>query len=268
MTRILTKLRIDEVSSVDKGAGEGVKIVLLKRDNSDDDPPYLFDDIMKRRNRKSPFAHISLHKADVDDDVTSDHAGDTDKKLSVQLDEIVAEMIAAAPSLHPNRARRWLLHTPSGRELLVQHTTKKKETQMPQVDILKLIGVIEDGLMAQARLHKRHDESEAKAFSKLYENDIEYRKRWAALTDAKMTLSMAKKTTATMTPTFTEVGDTNVADDSAEAVRLLQEMAEQSGKSFEVVFSAPENKKLAARTYRAEQRPNVSSTSGSELQRR
>ena len=31
MPRILTRLRIDEVSAVDKGAGEGVKIVLMKR---------------------------------------------------------------------------------------------------------------------------------------------------------------------------------------------------------------------------------------------
>jgi hypothetical protein len=29
--RILTKLRIDEISSVDRGAGDGVKIVLMKR---------------------------------------------------------------------------------------------------------------------------------------------------------------------------------------------------------------------------------------------
>src|ERR1700736_1117123 len=32
MPRILTKLRIDEVSAVDRGAGDGVKIVLMKRD--------------------------------------------------------------------------------------------------------------------------------------------------------------------------------------------------------------------------------------------
>jgi len=34
MPRILTKLRIDEVSSVDHGAGEGVKIMLMKRDDN------------------------------------------------------------------------------------------------------------------------------------------------------------------------------------------------------------------------------------------
>jgi hypothetical protein len=130
MPRRLTKLRIDEVSSVDKGAGEGVKIVLMKRDAPQG--VMLFDDIM-------------LRKADADDDVTGDHAGDDDKKLSAKSDEIVAEMIVAAPSLHPNRARRWLLHTPPGRELLLQHTTKKLPTlnkgntpMTEQVDIFKL----------------------------------------------------------------------------------------------------------------------------------
>jgi hypothetical protein len=37
MPRILHKLRIDEISHVDRGAGEGVKVVLMKRDN--DAPP-------------------------------------------------------------------------------------------------------------------------------------------------------------------------------------------------------------------------------------
>src|SRR6516165_1355671 len=33
--RVLTRLRIDEVSAVDKGAGKGVKVVLMKRDQDD-----------------------------------------------------------------------------------------------------------------------------------------------------------------------------------------------------------------------------------------
>jgi hypothetical protein len=34
MPKLLTRLRIDEISSVDSGAGEGVKIVLAKRDDA------------------------------------------------------------------------------------------------------------------------------------------------------------------------------------------------------------------------------------------
>ena len=35
MPNKLTKLRIDEISLVDKGAGDGCKVILMKRDNSD-----------------------------------------------------------------------------------------------------------------------------------------------------------------------------------------------------------------------------------------
>jgi hypothetical protein len=35
MPKILTKLRIDEISSVDRGAGEGCRIVLYKRDDGE-----------------------------------------------------------------------------------------------------------------------------------------------------------------------------------------------------------------------------------------
>jgi hypothetical protein len=40
MPRILTKLRIDEVSAVDRGAGEGVKVILMKRQEAARPPRY------------------------------------------------------------------------------------------------------------------------------------------------------------------------------------------------------------------------------------
>jgi hypothetical protein len=55
--RVLTKLRIDEVSAVDRAAGEGTRIVLMKRD----DTGRSFNDFMA--------------KADVADD-GDDYAGD------------------------------------------------------------------------------------------------------------------------------------------------------------------------------------------------
>jgi hypothetical protein len=61
--------------------------------------------------------------------------------------------------------------------------------------------------------------------------------------------------------------DTSVADSSAEALRLLGEMAAKQGRSFEQVFADPANRELAGRTYTGHHRPNTSSTSGSELQR-
>jgi Ser-tRNA(Ala) deacylase AlaX len=83
----------------------------------------------------------------------------------------------------------------------------------------------------------------------------------------KALTNVKAKGMASLEPTFTEVGNTNVADDSAEAVRLLKEMAEKQHRTFEQVFSDPENKALAGRTYTSAHRPNSSSTSGDELQR-
>jgi hypothetical protein len=37
MPRILTKLKVHEISAVDRGAGEGVRVVLMKRDDSNSD---------------------------------------------------------------------------------------------------------------------------------------------------------------------------------------------------------------------------------------
>jgi hypothetical protein len=69
---------------------------------------------------------------------------------------------------------------------------------------------------------------------------------------------------ATITPTSVEVVDIN---DSTEAIRLLNEMAEKQHRTFTEVFADPANRELAGRTYTSAHRPNVSSTSGSELQR-
>jgi hypothetical protein len=127
------------------------------------------------------------------------------------------------------------------------------------------IGFAEQALMAQVA--KRDDESDAKAFTRKFENDLEFRKQWRDPTEAKHLLSLGKGM-ATLKPTSTEVGNTSVSDDSAEAIRLLNEMATKQGRKFEDVFADPNNKALAGRTYTGAHRPTASSTSGSELQRR
>jgi hypothetical protein len=238
--RKLTQLRIDEVSSVDKGAGEGVKVMLYKRDTPQG--PLLFNDIMLRK---------ATEPTDTGDEPST-------ANLSATLDELTAEIVASSTPHHinPLRARRWLLTTPQGQQLLLQRATKKRET--PMLDFAKLLEITEHGLNAQVT--QQTGESFAKAFTRKYESDESYRRQWQNHQDTKMMLSLSKATSASMTPTTAVVGDTSVADDSAEAVRLLTEMAEQTGQSFEVVFSAPENKELAARTYTMHNRPNNSST--------
>jgi hypothetical protein len=237
---ILKNLRIDEVSCVVKGANPGARVLIRKHD----DPlegPLLFDDIIK---------------ADVSDKLRGPREEPDDKKLSAQLDEIVAEMIAATGGdLHPDRARRWLLHTEQGQALLAQN---KKEELMPQIDILKVIAVVEDGMMANVRLNKRDNETDAQAFTRIFNNDIEMQKTCVIIRDAKLALAtkVMSKAMPTLTPTST--------DDSDEAVRLLQQMAAKNGKSFEAVFGDPANKELANRTYTNAHRSSSPYSAGSE----
>lgn len=131
---------------------------------------------------------------------------------------------------------------------------------MPQVNVQKLIETLEQSLMAQVA--KRDGESYAQSFSRKFESDIDFRKQWRDLTDVKLGFADTATTTTAaakgMTPTSTSVGSSLVADDSAEAVRLLGEMAERNGKSFEQVFADPANVKLAARTYTSSHRSSPS----------
>jgi hypothetical protein len=262
MVKKLTKLVINEISSVDRGAGENCKIVLMKRDNkANDDPPFLFNDIMA--------------KAAVSDELRGPRDEPDDMKLSAKLDELVAEMIVARPSLHPNRARRWLLETPHGRELLAQH---KKETPMPQVDIMKLHNpdsviefikssgasefVISEVIMGHAKLNKRDGESDAQAFARVFPR-------------FQIAYGVAKgyPDVTRTTPVSVEVGDTSVADDSWKASEQLAALMEEqrsrapwmtASRAWEAIYADPANKALVARAHK---RPTASSTSGDELQR-
>jgi hypothetical protein len=78
-------------------------------------------------------------KSTVEDTLRGDREKDN-PKLADKLNEIVAEMINAAPSLPPSHARRWLLHTPQGLALLAQHKIdiSKGDIAMSQVNVMKL----------------------------------------------------------------------------------------------------------------------------------
>jgi hypothetical protein len=236
MPRILKNLRIDEVSCVLKAASPGARVLIRKAD--DDLPSYLFDDIM-------------LRKADEpgpDDDIQPPNsATDADKApLPAKLEQMVDAMVLAARQV----AAHYLLHSPHGRKLY-DHLSKTMESK-PMLDIMKVIAITEQGLMAQ--VPKVNGETYAKSFSSKYENDQGFREQWRDLTDAKHFAALAKGT-ATLTPTSTEVGKTLVADDSMKAVRLLREMAEAQGRTFEDVFTDPANKALAGNTYTGAHRP-------------
>jgi hypothetical protein len=90
LPKILTNIRIDEVSAVDKGAGEGVKIMLMKRDDDDRDR---CDERLKRR---FPWYDPRSYK---------EPASDVIAKATAALAESVGSIINAT-TVRPPRSRR------------------------------------------------------------------------------------------------------------------------------------------------------------------
>jgi len=204
-----------------------------------------------------------------------------DDKLTSKLKAMVDALIVANPGMSEQHAMNYLMHSPNGRAV-AQHLNliaKRKEEAVTQhVGIFKLNNIasvveiskaISNGdaeisemeftkmIQGHAMLTKRPGESVGQAFERLLtapENG-ELRKAY-----------VATKGMASLEVTSVEVGDTSVSDDSAAAVKKLQEMAASQHRSFEQVFSDPANAKLAAATYTSAHRPTLSSTSGDELQ--
>ena len=75
MPRILRNLRIDEISSVDKGAGDGVRIVLMKRHaGASQRLRRMFGSIDYSNFRKMEPSPVADDIDDVDDDFSDDAA--------------------------------------------------------------------------------------------------------------------------------------------------------------------------------------------------
>jgi NADPH-dependent curcumin reductase CurA len=91
--------------------------------------------------------------------------------------------------------------------------------------------------MGHARISERAGESDAKAFTRLYESNAEFRKADRAATEAGW-IEHHKSNFPNMmdvTPQSTEVGNTLVGDDSAAAYTQFQQLAEKQHRTFEEV---------------------------------
>jgi hypothetical protein len=219
--------------------------------------PLMFNDIMLRK-----LSEVEADEADERDE-------DDDDKVSAKLRAMVDAMIMAEPTLTKEAATHRLLNTAHGRALARHLNELSKKDTPPMLDVRKLIPVLEEGLLNRAKLEKRDGESDAKAFDRLYTNDIEYRKSWVNLTEMKHAIALAKSLPNLMsvTPVSVEVGATNVQSDAEKAIKQLRALAEKQHRTFEEVFLDSSNAELAQRTYTSAHRPQTSSTSGDELQR-
>jgi hypothetical protein len=120
--------------------------------------------------------------------------------LSPELENAIAALIAANPTLSKQQAAHWLVHTPHGRATLA-HLSKRKETP-PMTTVAEVIkvhgGVVRiaklinsennahglteqdfaDMVMAEAKAKRLPGESDAQAFNRFYNDpgNIEMRK--------------------------------------------------------------------------------------------
>lgn len=264
MARKLTKLVVNEISLVDRGAGEGVRVLYSKRNHT---PRNRFEEMF----RQIDFSKVKIAPQPVVDEQDPDNGddiGDTDAKLSPQLEQHVNAMTVAMPQLSRQTAAYWLLHTASGRALAehLSSTTKRKETPMTRAEEIRDLcdfakrdngttaiakHIITKGtttltehefttaLMSHCSLHKRDDESAAGAFARLIESDRDIRTAYGICKGYPNMMDVE--------PVSVEVGSSATADDSAKAFSQLQELiAEQRKRSptltdtklYELVFAA------------------------------
>jgi hypothetical protein len=155
MVNILRKLVVNEISSVDKGAGENCRIMLWKRDDGDAPssrerlPPRRgklfwplpraksFDEVMKERQTFDGDEDIDNAPSPSEPDTPEPNDLDDENVLPEKLEQMIATMIEASPSLTRQQAAHHLLHDRRGRALATHLSSiigKRKDPSMPTTE--------------------------------------------------------------------------------------------------------------------------------------
>jgi hypothetical protein len=208
--------------------------ILYKRDNGINDDPHSFNSIMLRK---------------LNDDITDENMidpNDTPSSLLPKLNDMVQAMVMAEPTSY--WGTRFISHSafpawPQAGWALEQFNQKGSTNDRPTQ--------IDSDYWRRADVHRRQAGWRTLWHGLRPEDDIDFRRDWQTITDVKhsLALSSTTKSMASLTPTSTEVGSSSVSDDSAEAVRQLQEMADKQRRTFTQVFEDPANRALANCTY-------------------
>ena len=266
MPRILTKLRIDEVSAVPAGAGEGVKVVIMKRDDTPRSKPHVerharrlrkFQEMFDspERDQRRSFNEI-MAKADADgdekDDLMADNINKAHRNRGAGPHGLTGALLE---HLHDRLERR--------RE---QHGYQKRE-EGPLDQHQELISIMKDcggpvsvckaivdrgrspcgehelvAALTKAASEQHPELSPAQAFSELYKTESV----WRACQVAK-----AMPFVADVTPVMVGGEDTRDLSDTSKAIEQLKELGARrwptasAADQFERALTAPENHKLA-----------------------
>jgi hypothetical protein len=238
MTRILKKLRIDEVSCVIKGSNSDARVVIRKADDGLTGVAAAF---------KAATAQSFHDKKRRNAQRLADELAAKDKEPQMTRTEEMQEMHKFVKAGGMSAVAKHILTT--GGTSLNEH----EYTELVQVD---------------ATLRKISFEA---AFA-----EPTTQKAYSVVRDATQVKTYLKSYPGMMSVEVvsTETGSTLTTDDSYKAAAQLARLVEDqraraptltTSALFEAVYSNPENKELVQRAHR---RPDASSTSGDELQQR
>jgi hypothetical protein len=267
MARVLTKLRIDEVSAVDRAAGEGTKIVLMKR----------HDAPTEAASRRAYFLKIFTSKADADDgnDDADDRSDDAGSLASHPVVSLARLLIASGHEADIASALHYLLNTSHGAALLHRvRTLKAAKDDPPMQDNLTKIAA-DIGVVAVAKTIVREQRSygideaafvalvtqhakaahpnltEAQAFAKVYESEPSI---WQACAILK-TMPFVADPTPLMVGGIDAQNEANDATEQSKAYAQLQQIGRDrwptasEAQQFANAMTDSKNAALAAKVH-------------------
>lgn len=238
--RVLTGLRVDEVSVVDKGAGEDCKIVFWKRDAIERERHRVQDeaDLSLRHlkpSRAMLFNEVMKAKSDIPP------RDEEPRARGPNLANYFNDLMKGHASMNRTEELRDIAKAAGGMAAIAKSIIAKGATNFTEHEFA-------GALMEHAKLNKRDNESAAQSFSRILQSDPDIRRAYG-ITRGYMSIE----------PTWVEIGGTISEDDSKAAFDQLTEMANaqrakapwlSGDQAFSRVFSAPENAELANRAHR------------------
>jgi hypothetical protein len=284
MPRILSKIRIDEVSAVTHGAGEDCRILLMKRDDTPRSKPHVERHARRLRKlqeseRDRPRSFNEIMKAMADHDDASDDP--IRPSAATHHASTVADLLIESGRF-PDRteALHHLLNTPHGQALLQRmhkaaDQTAKETTPMTTShnelvqDIVKRFGIValaksmvqdqksygldEHTFTRLATEHAQRvylNDRPDVAFSKLYQSEESVRRACAIAKSMPLVADVTPLVVGGVDATHEAINDT----ESSEAYAQLQALGqqrwpnEQSAIQFSRAFEARPD--LAAKAHR------------------
>jgi hypothetical protein len=285
MVKVLTNLRIDEVSAVDSGAGRNVKIVLMKRASEPGATPA--DTLRAFPNPNSFNACLArqeaeeMAKADHDEDDGSDRnaggggggggGGASDHALSRLADLAVESQKFSSRA----EALDWLISHPNGHAFTRLHKAAATAREQPMTshtefvrDVAKRFSIralcksmVQDqksyGLTEPEIVELISEEAQAEfpSLSKAQAFDRAYSDPANAVLRKAINVAKAMPFVADLTPAVVGGEDTRDLSDESEAYAQLQELGRQKwptateAQQFTNAISDPKNAALAAKAH-------------------